>query len=97
MRRADYGAYATHSGSHALAGHSVRFNVESGCLAARVTLLRAFFGAGKRRTFCAVYDVLSVVAFRDDCAQRMDIGRLALGSGRAAEHSRDRQWIEDVA
>src|SRR5580765_4209242 len=97
MWRADCRAYAPYSGSHALARHSVRFNVASGCFGSRLTLLCPFLGAGTFRTVPAVYDVLSVAHLRDDCAQRMDIGRPALGGLRSAEHSRDRHWIEGVA
>ena len=97
MRCTGCRAYDTLSGSNALAGHSLRLNVESGCLAARVTFLCPFFGAANCRTLRAVYDVLSVAPLRDDRAQRMGVGRAALDSGRTAEHSGERQWIETVA
>src|SRR6185369_17739716 len=97
MRCTGCRAYDTFSGSNALAGHSLRHNVESGRLAARVTFLCPFFGAANCRTLRAVYDVLSVAPLRDDRAQRMGVGRAALDSGRTDEHSGERQWIETVA
>jgi hypothetical protein len=53
----------------------------------RVTFLCPFFGAANCRTLRAVYDVLSVAPLRDDRAQRLGVGRVALDSGRTAEHS----------
>src|SRR5580765_5676518 len=97
MRCTGCRAYDTFSGSHALAGHSLRLDVEPGCLAARVTFLCSFFGAANCRTLRAVYDVLSAAPLRDDRAQRVGVGRAALDSGRTAEHSGEWQWVETVA